>query len=292
MGVLGVAEIEERLGEIFAETGSPDRVRAAKYYLTLGEEFRVFRAGRVSTAARPRRAPFVLKPGETAFVTTAERLTMPRDLVGLLGPRFDNTERGVLFFGGNLVDPGYGWDEDGLPRGGEPLSFTIANVGASTFELRPGEDEIASLALLEVTHPPSPALLRGRFFNSRPTQTRGEMLGDSTSPPAGPLGLLEDVPELSERMNRIEVKVEQVVIFGVIVLAATLVAAVTTAILDLTGKVGELGSVEHGDPIWKSLGFTLGVAILGVVLVIMAFYCAAGTRAKIRARKEPRRLSS
>ena len=135
----------------------------------------------------------------------------------------------MLFFGGMLVDPGYGLQEDN----GEPLYFHIANVGAEPLVLRPGTDAVASIAFLEVNAPPSEELRDPEKFGVvAPKKAKDELFGwDSKNEPTGALALVEDQRELGDRLSRLEATLGHVVMLGVVVLAVTLLAAITSALL-------------------------------------------------------------
>jgi deoxycytidine triphosphate deaminase len=274
MAVLSHNGIKGRFAEIFAENGDPHNIDAAKYYLTLGERFLILPAGDKYPASRPRRTRFVIEPGQTAFLSSAERVAMPRDLIGIIGPRYENAEQGILFFGGMLVDPGYGvpaYDSD--EPFGQPLTFSIANVGSSSLELRPGEDKIASLAFLEVAAPLTNREIREGFVRSSLVKARVERFDDGHGDqPLRPLGLVENLSQIQVEVEKLKASVNQVVLFGVIVLAVTLVAALTTTIFSLTGELHGSTDLSNGEPLWKVLCLTLGAAVGAVALVIGLFY--------------------
>src|SRR6185503_21126900 len=108
MSVLTHTAIDTRFDEIFKSGASRKNIQAAKYYLTVGVDYLVLPNGRRCPVDKPNEEPFTICPGQSAVVTTKERLVIPADMIGLLGSRFDNAENGMLFFGGMLVDPGYG----------------------------------------------------------------------------------------------------------------------------------------------------------------------------------------
>jgi deoxycytidine triphosphate deaminase len=272
MSVLDHSQINERFDGIFqGGTGRRHNIQAAKYYLTLGSAYVVHPDGRCSTPALPSNESFTVEPGQTAIVSTAEMLTMPRDLIGLLGSRFDNSEQGVLFFGGMIVDPGYGLleGESYSESEGEPLTFSIANVGSRSIELRPLQDQVASLAFLSVIKPLTYKDLEA-FHNPRPRERREQMTHNPEAKPTRPLGFVEELSLVRSEVDKASTSVKQVVLFGVIVLAVTMCAAVATSVLALSGGRG--GPFSSSDPeAWKSLGLTLGVLLLGVFLTVGLF---------------------
>lgn len=50
---------------------------------------------------------FVIKPGETAFVTTEETLELPGDVFCQLSTKRKLSHEGILVLGGFYVDPNY-----------------------------------------------------------------------------------------------------------------------------------------------------------------------------------------
>src|ERR1700749_2036041 len=108
MSVLIDSSIKSNFSTIFRSGGCDKNIRAAKYYLTLGEDLLFLPGGDKYPPGRLRKKPFSLSPGESATVSTKERVYVPNDLMGIIGSRFENSERGLLFFGGMIVDPGYG----------------------------------------------------------------------------------------------------------------------------------------------------------------------------------------
>jgi deoxycytidine triphosphate deaminase len=279
MTVLSGATICTRLPELFpAHDADEQKVKAAKYYLTLGEIFLILPNGEKHGPDRPRSKPITIWPGHTAYVSTAEHLVMPDDLVGIIGPRFSSAEMGMLFFGGMVIDPG--WGVDGRPLG-QPLSFNIANVGRSPLALRPGEDAIASLAFMELD---KAADQDSSYDNRRDTsydkaiRMREELFASKKRRPSGALGLVEDLGDIREEVDKMKASLKTVVLFGVVVLAATLFAAVIAAILSFSN---DSGAAEISSESWESIGWALGSVAFGTLAVITFFYAVVNLGGKL-----------
>lgn len=298
MSVLGGATIASRLDEIFADgTGDPEMVRAAKYYLTLGDRVLILPDGkRVWENGRPHRRAFTLNPGETALVSTKERLSMPLDLAGIFGPTFGLSNHGIFFFGGMLVDPGYGRDRNGEvgSRDPMPLTFYLANVGASSLQLKPGKDRIASISFLSVEGSTvSPAqLARGSADpdtmspSDRMREEREEIFL-SKELPGKALGLVGEITDIGKSLDKLEASVNQVVLFGVILLATTLVAITTTLALD-----GDPGAPSFKSMDWLETSAAVGVVVVEVMILVGLFYVTVLGVAKILGlRKRKSRLA-
>jgi deoxycytidine triphosphate deaminase len=283
VSVLGKKAIDARFSEIFPSRGRRENVKAAKYYLTLSGDFLIVPNGTRYRPPESRATRFVVQPGQTAFVSTVEHITMPHDLIGIIGPRFNSAENGILFFGGMLVDPGYGFQ--GTDEGpGEPLSFNIANVGNTPLELRPGKDEIASIAFFEVTEPLKPVKLRSEFPVTNPEKIRSELFhanAGKTERPTGTLGVIEDVRQMRADVDKLKASVNQVVLFGVVVLAATLFAAVVAAILGFASSNGAVNPSLDSGEILETIGLALGVGVVLMAVIVIIFYALVPVGAKM-----------
>jgi deoxycytidine triphosphate deaminase len=104
----------------------------------------------------PEHNVITLKPGDVASVSTYERFCMPWDVAANIGVRFHLAQRGLLVFTGLLVDPGFGLEidhhGDWRPKADERLRFLIANIGADpiSLELGPGGSRPLSLQFFAV----------------------------------------------------------------------------------------------------------------------------------------------
>jgi deoxycytidine triphosphate deaminase len=286
MAVLGDRDITAHLDEIFrVGTADPKQVRAAKYYLTLGERFLILPNGRRYSDEGPRRSrSFVLKPGQTALVSTKEELAMPMRLSGIVGQRFDLTDNGILFFGGMLVDPGFGWrredNGDWIPDH-EPLSFHLANLGSEPFQIHPGKDTIASIAFFEVSNPRKKKNFKKVFETPQARRVRKDLFDSADhDPPDQALGLVEDLSQLRSRVEKFEASTQQVVLFGVIVLAVTLFAAIVSLVVS-DPKTEQASSLALDDVV---LGVSVAVALLAVLVV--GFYLSVS--AVVALRRDPK----
>jgi deoxycytidine triphosphate deaminase len=294
MSVLSHTEIKDNFDSIFVANGNIENIDAAKYYLTLGEDFLILPSGEKYSELKRRQRPFVIQPGQTAFVSTAERLIMPSNLIGILGPSFGNTEHGVLFFGGMLVDPGYGMHGEGEAAGtpGQPLSFNIANVSDAPLEVRPGEDTIASIAFIRIDNPVGEKELRDRFPKDKAIEAREELFADKKSRrPTRALGIVEDLGQVRAELDRLQASVNQVVLLVVVILAVTLCAAVTAVVFELTGELNTANPNGTTEPIWKTVGLTLACIVGAVIAIVAVFYAALFPLSKLVGLRRRRRLS-
>jgi deoxycytidine triphosphate deaminase len=142
-GLLNADQILERFeaGSIFRPgTWTPDSLRPGGYDLRIASDRMVVppRAGEEPTLVYPegrhRTEPVRLAPGDSALVSSAERLAMPADLAGNIGGKFIQSTRGLLVLTGFMLDPGYGMvstdrglepTEDARLHSCSPVSATI-----------------------------------------------------------------------------------------------------------------------------------------------------------------------
>lgn len=85
------------------------------------------------------REDYILEPGHTAIVMTAEEINMPKNLIALGFPPNKVSVKGILMTNPGQVDPGYSG----------PLRFTVINMGSKAFSIRKG-DPIVSLVLIRL----------------------------------------------------------------------------------------------------------------------------------------------
>lgn len=78
---------------------------------------------------------FVIKPGETAFVTTEETLELPNDVFCQLSTKRKLSHEGILVLGGFCVDPNY--------KG--KLFFGLHNLTREDYPFKPGKKLIAGV---------------------------------------------------------------------------------------------------------------------------------------------------
>lgn len=282
MSVLGRQEIKRRLRqadhgreEIFREgTWKKRCLRAAAYDLRIAKTFLITPEGtrywpKGGPGHRRMTAPFELKPGQVAFVSTVEKLVLPPDLVGNIAPRFRRALEGILVMGGMLVDPGY------TGR----LHFQLANVGDKPFKVVPGETSVAAIQFLPVLKATSDLK---RVPNSTPLleELFREEVKDE---PLRQLAYFTSVGDLQEEVKKLDERLEdqkialasilrstdQLVVFGVFLVVATLfgvaVAALVNAFAD--GSIEETAKVAGGTELTLP-AVVIAIALLAVVGIV------------------------
>lgn len=129
-------------GDLIADQGGawimpfdPERVDGAAYTLRIGDEAFVSPEGRDTrkpglTPRLEQDAPIVIPPGQFAYLTTREFVTLPHDFLGFINMKSTLKNSGLVNVSGFHVDPGY--------KG--KLLFAIFNAGPQTVTVRCDQD--------------------------------------------------------------------------------------------------------------------------------------------------------
>lgn len=301
--MLARSRIEERLEEgwIFrAGTWNAGCIRAAGYDLRVSSRYLIAPSGKRYWPDGPdgqeeRMERIVLKPGEVAFVSSVERVCMPLDLAGNIAQKFELARRGLLVMGGLLVDPGYGLElrEDGTwaPDHGERLHFQLANIGAEQLTILPERDKIAGMQFLNLD---GDAIGRDQEEKDLYVPSSADLLetmfdrGDEE--PVAPLaffprtrhleveveGLKQESDELGIKLESTRRSTDQLVVFGMFLLAITLFTVATAALIEALagGEVIEAAqAVESADSGGQLSHDGLVVAL--ILVCVVAIFCLA-----------------
>ena len=125
--ILGHNEIHNRLttGQIFKKgSWEPRCVKEASYVLRVADDGLMLDGERYRPGKESIMTDIVIKPGKIAILSTMERMNMPSNLLGKIGIRFDYACQGLTGLMGIQVDPFYGWGHDD-----ERLYIRVANLG-------------------------------------------------------------------------------------------------------------------------------------------------------------------
>nr|WP_103943813.1 hypothetical protein [Thermomonospora echinospora] len=227
-------------------------------------------------AGTPPVGEFTLAPGDSALISTIERFSMDFDVAAVIGPKFRWSARGLLILQGTTVHPGYGREKvDGhwRPVGGEgePLYFVIANVGPGPITMRKG-DPIAYLQVIGIEPPQQRTavsnvgfeFLRDRLFRTGVDGTgQGglayfrsvkdlERAVDAESArrdrdweqlrrqvDAEVAEVKRQVTEAQTTIDRVNNTSNMIVVFGIYLIAVTMLGVVLTTLVNLIGDLPE-----------------------------------------------------
>jgi deoxycytidine triphosphate deaminase len=239
-------------------TWDPANVRGAGYDIRLSGTDMIAPEGRNDDATRhftsknPRHLPLILEPGQTAVVSSEEHFCLDFDIAGNIGLKFSLASQGLLVLTGMALDPGYGrhLDESGawVAMRDQRLHFVLANVGAKPIALTPGRERIAFLQLFHV-EPVAPSMIPSLGWDALAESLFDSSTGETARP--GGLAYFRNVKDLALKVDDLERKVQNasisvdkidkasnyVVVFGVFLVATTILGLVLNA---LTGAIGHL----------------------------------------------------
>ncbi len=215
--------------------------------------------------------PFIrIEPGRIAILSTVERFKMPRDLVGHPGIRFDYAVQGLTGLMGIQVDPLFG---DKIPD--ERLYLRVANFGNDAVVIGPVK-AIFNIELQAVDGDVDRKFIDDLHGPRGPMWDR--LLGLLTKQPNPSWSYVTRVQsDLESAVKRLENVYQPVVMFGVFLVAATLLG-VSLAILLSVGTT-HAGAI----PLWVT-GWVWGIllSVISFAALAVAAICAATAYRLIR----------
>jgi deoxycytidine triphosphate deaminase len=242
-----------------------DNLKGAAYDLRMADSGMVLPNGKV---VRPTELPYgsdvLLEPGQTVFVSTRERLNLPKNLTGNMYIKGELAREGILSLTGLIVDPGYhvGGSKDGR------LHFRLANLGSRPVLLQPGRTKIASIQFVQVTDTTDRE--PGKSFDD--LWARADELKEG-------LGFVEDLRALRDRVEALEIDVtaqrrvvNYFVIAGLLVVVTTLLGVALAGLLSLGADSkfvdGANGIVpDNSDEQWALVAGLFGIAAIAFAVL-------------------------
>ena len=210
-----------------------------------------------------------IKPGTIAILSTIERLNMPHDLVGKIGIRLDYAARGLTGLMGIQVDPHYG-----RHMKDERLFIRVANLGNDTVKLR-ARNPVFTFELHEVTSPVDPP--------SPPKQPTWDRLLDQLAEQKQvswtyvthmESDLNEQTNtlrnEVSSEVKNIQQNLQPVVMFGVFLVAITILGVTISLMLSLRDTPTVEVPIWVTDWAWILMIITLAMATTATAAVGVA----------------------
>ena len=233
--ILGHQQIFTRLnsGEVFREdTWVEESIKEASYALRVAGDGMMLGGKRYRPEKDHVEEAIEIEPGKIAILSTLERLNMPGDLVGKIGIRFDYASQGLTGLMGIQVDPFFGRDYDR-----ERLYIRVANLANDTISI-PLHAEVFTLELHEVSEK-VPELSRARI----PMWYRMQDLLVGQKDPSWSY-VTRVQSELSEKSAELDKRLESetknirdylqpVVMFGIFLVAVTILGVSLTVILSV-----------------------------------------------------------
>ena len=222
--ILSGKAIRERLDadEIFRrDTWDETALKEASYALRLAPDGLIL-DGKQYRPGKTFEGDYIeIKPGRIAILSTVERMNMPCNLVGKIGIRLDHAQQGITGLMGIQVDPLYGHDKPD-----ERLFIRVANLGNESIRLSPYEQvftfEVHTVKG-EVEGPPE-----GRECSwTRITRVLSNQRNSSWT------YVTRVRSDLSVETRRVQDTFQPVVLFGVFLVAATILGVVISLILSV-----------------------------------------------------------
>ncbi len=158
-------------GQEFVQPYNPNAVEDANYLLSIGDEIYVSSPEAKSTVQKltDKRPHFAIEPGQFAFLLSAERVTIPFDVIGFISIRATIKFTGLVNISGFHVDPGYSGK----------LIFAVFNAGPARVHLRKGQ-RIFPLWLAMLDQPIARQELK-TGYDGIPTNLVTQISGDFTT---------------------------------------------------------------------------------------------------------------
>lgn len=164
---------------------------------------------------------------------------MPWDLAANLGTKFRFARLGLSVVTGLLVDPGYGQKGDGeeQPEEGHPLHFFVINIGSGDISIRLGQygDDVLSIQFLKTAE-----LAEKKFISPPRDVTPSAAVGVFK----GMRTLEGDIAKINTEMEGLRSATEYVVVFGVFLLAVSLIGVSATILFEALGST-HLSAIIH-----------------------------------------------
>ncbi|MBI4524753.1 MAG: hypothetical protein HY695_13195 [Deltaproteobacteria bacterium] len=263
--ILSRAMIQERLknGEIFVEgTWDDNCVKEASYTLRVAPDGMLINGKRYPPGTNYPEPYIKIEPGSIAILSTIERFNMPKDVVGHQGIRFDYAVQGLTGLMGIQVDPLFG---SNIEKRDERLYLRFANLGNDAVVIEPTEavfniefqivDGNVDRKSIDDNHGPRP-----------PTWER--LLRQIARQPQPSWSYVTRVQaDLTSEVGRVEKIFQPVVMFGVFLVAATVLGAVLAVLLSVGSNDAGAVPLWVTGWVWGILLFTVSVSVLAVALI-------------------------
>ena len=203
-----------------------------------------------------------IEPGKIAILSTEERLNMPCDLVGKIGIRLDYALRGLTGLMGIQVDPFYGSD-----KCDERLFIRVANLGNEAISLSTG-DAVFTFELHKVA-----GAVEKKSKGCTWDRIKNELSHQDDSSWSYVTQVKSD---LSKETQNVRENQQPVVLFGVFLVAATILSVAISLAVNFNGMASAKVPSWFDDGGWMMLlaTFIVGTfatATIGVITALQFF---------------------
>ena len=261
--ILSGTAIRNRLenGEIFVPgTWDEGCIKEASYTLRVAKDGMHINGEAYSPGKAFPHGTIRIEPGDIGILSTVERFKMPKDLVGHQGIRFDYAVQGLTGLMGIQVDPLYGDNVDD-----ERLYLRLANLGSDAVVIMPGE-AIFNIEFQTVQGEVDRESIDKRHGPRRPMWER--ILKLMAKQPKPGWSYTTSVKEdLRAQVEQVEKVFQPVVMFGVFLVATTLLGVSLAILLSIrTDNIGDIPSWVT-DWVWGILLTVLSLSALAVAAI-------------------------
>lgn len=233
--ILGSEAIRRRLeaGQVFREgTWCEKSIKEASYALRVASDGLMLAGRHYRPEEEHVEGEIVVEPGEIAILSTLEQLNMPDDLAGKIGIRFDLASQGLTGLMGIQVDPLFGQNVDK-----ERLYIRVANLANDPISI-PVCAEAFTLELHEVAGKVSgPSEPRHGVWYRLLNVVAGQQNPGRSHITGVQLDLSKKAKQLDERLEseteNIRNYLQPVVMFGIFLVAVTILGVSLTVILSV-----------------------------------------------------------
>ncbi len=265
--VLSGDEIRIRLrnDEIFRDgTWDDSCIKEASYALRIADDGLLI-DGRFYDPGDHYSANYIeIEPGQIAILSTVEILNMPHNLVGKIGIRLNYALRGLTGLMGIQVDPCYGQNRDD-----ERLFIRVANFGNQKISLSPGT-EVFTFELHEVvgTIPVATTDKKStwkRLKEELSTQSKLSWSYVTQVQQTGQQNVKRVEEQLNEETQKIRDYLQPVVLFGIFLVAVTILGVCITLMLNFAQ------SSDAVEPGWvANWGWILALVTISIATIATA----------------------
>jgi dCTP deaminase len=187
-----------------------DRVEAAGYRLSIGNEYFINGSGSSTVVKLSKGQGFVIEPGQFAFILTGEKVNISKAAIGFISIRASTKFRGLINVSGFQVNPGFNGN----------LVFAVFNAGPRHINLREG-DEIFSLWIADLDAPVAEDLEESGNIPNGLDRIRSDEINKIA-------GNSLTAYQLSDRLEKVE---KNLVKFKTIVVRTSLILSTVLALL-------------------------------------------------------------
>lgn len=261
--ILSGTAIQKRLesGQIFVErTWDAKCIKEASYTLRVAPDGMLIN-GKIYPPGTPFPEPTIrIEPGSIVILSTVERFRMPEDIVGHQGIRFDYAAQGLTGLMGIQVDPLFGSNQKD-----ERLYLRFANLGNEPVVINPME-AVFNIEFQTVDGDVDRKSLDRVHGPRKPTWDRLLSLIAKQPNPGWSYATRVQV-DLKSEVERVEKVFQPVVMFGIFLVAATVLGAALAILLSVSSaNAGAVPAWVTGW-VWGILLVTVGVSALTVAAI-------------------------